>query len=241
MSDASVPPDTPDCRGAEEGGVVRHGFPGLDAQYVAVGSDKLGIDPYHAIGQVICFDCGGAVSAVGTGWLWSGGLVVTAAHVLHGSAHAECRLPDGTVGQWDKADDLHPGFVDANGVPRVGSPQDIAVMPVQGAAGSGIDVALGQSPNTVMCAGFPGRNQPMVEHAGDAWQAGRYFGHGAHTRDGHSGAALIANGTAVGLHVGIITLVRRWQPQQPIQERDGANAAVIFDQSLINFLNSRIR
>ncbi len=243
MNKSSEPPVEPERSGAAiDRGFSRQGFPGLEPEYVVVASRKLSAFPYQHIGQVKSFDADGEPITTGTGWRWSGGLVITAAHVLFGASRAECSLPDGTTVHWNStSSDFHPGFEDEHGIARIGSPQDIAVMRLDSGLGTGLSLVLLARPDRALSIGFPGQGEPMVEHTGEVWQSGRYYGHTAHTNPGHSGCPLIVDGNVAGLHVGVIGLVRQWQPDQPIQERDGANTAIIFDQSLLDFLNTRVR
>lgn len=216
------------------------GYPGDEPDWRVVPQTNLNKNPYRNIARIWKLDAAGNRKGVGTAWRWQKGLAITAAHVVDGAAAVDCVFADGVIAEWQGDADIHPDYFTATSAPRVGSPEDIAVVGLSGLGGGGLEIGNVALPGEVSVIGFPSKVDPMVEHKGEAWSGGDYLAHAAHTHKGHSGAPILQNGQVVGLHVADITAIAMWRPGLSINTPSGSNAGIRFNSTQIEFLYERL-
>lgn len=219
--------------------VTPQDFSGLAPEYKAVPVSLLLDRPYNSIAQVVALDDKERPLEFGTAWRWAGGVAVTAAHVVHAADHVACHFADGAVASFAGAQDIHPEYFAQTNKPRVGSPEDVAVLRLSSNTGSALEIAESASVSSVKAIGFPGLDKLMVEHEGDASTLGSYLSHSAHTKRGHSGCPLLSDNRVVGIHLGGVAFVAKWRPDEVSNFKDGENSGVFFNGSQIEFLESR--
>lgn len=216
------------------------GYPGEQPDWRIVPATNLIKFPYRNIARIWKLDAAGNRRGVGTAWRWREGLAITAAHVVDGAAAVDCVFTDGVKTEWQGVTDIHPDYFTATLAPRIGSPEDIAVISLSDRSGGGLEIGDIALPGEVSVIGFPSKVDPMVEHKGEAWSGGEYVAHAAHTHKGHSGAPILQNGKVVGLHVADITAIAKWRPGLSIKTPSGSNAGIKFDSTQIEFINERL-
>lgn len=190
--------------------------------------------PYSAICRILVFR-NGSLLAAGTGWLVGAATVITAAHVVN------AKNADVVVEFRSPSSDRHLAidvqmhrFFASRDAFRPGSPHDVAALR--------IPVQLARTPLRIAqpgglkveVAGFPDlAGAFFVTDVGDLLRIERgYLSYQADTEGGHSGAPVMVQGRAVGLHLGGFSI-------NPFSGA-AANTGLALSGEVLSFVNTAV-
>ncbi|WP_448097647.1 S1 family peptidase [Luteibacter yeojuensis] len=183
-------------------------------------------EPYCRICEVIT-QINGVDHGAGSGWYWTSGQVLTAAHVVFGTTG--CRIRFANRKEW--LDVLQVGIPpeyagpEAQGLP--GSQRDRAILHIIPPADMPLSTVFDLEGGDGLFSAIGFLDGCLKEHAGPGEVGNEFVAHSAHTSEGHSGCPVFHGNRYCGVHTGSFRLSRPFMGSP--------------ERSFTGFLNSAIK